>query len=44
MLTGCLCVASALDLLNRPWQALSLPPRLWMSALVDAVDMALIAY
>ncbi|QNI52736.1 hypothetical protein SynBIOSE41_00158 [Synechococcus sp. BIOS-E4-1] len=43
-MTGCLCVASALDTLNRPRQALSLPRRLWMSALVDAVDMALIAF
>ena len=36
VMTGCLCVASALDLLNRPWQVLSLRRRLWMSALVYA--------
>ena len=34
VMTGCLCVASALDLLNRSWQVLSLSRRLLISALI----------
>ena len=36
VMTGCLCIASVLGLLNRPWQVLSLRLRLILSAVVYA--------